>query len=171
MSCWGSVRSIPTESVGILRSIARETIRERLAAEQGFALIELLVVLQIIGILTLISVPTYLNYRDRAQQGTAQSNVRSAITGAYLWNTDKTGGNGTYAGLSRSTLLRELPAVDPNIKAVSVNGGAGYCVEDTNGAYSSDYIGGVVTPLGAWKTGVVQAASCLSATGVAALAT
>ena len=98
----------------ILRFISRETIRERLAAEQGFTLIELLIVLQIIGILTLISVPTYLNYRDRAQQGTAQSNVRSAITGAYFWNTDKTGGNGSYAGLSRSTLLRELPSADPN---------------------------------------------------------
>ena len=127
--------------MGILRYISRGTIRERLAAEQGFTLIEMLIVLQILAILTLISVPTYLNYRDRAQQGTAQSNVRSAITGAYLWNTDKTGGNGTYAGLSRSSLLRELPAADPNIKAVSVNGGAGYCVEDTNGVYSYDYIG------------------------------
>ena len=74
--------------------------------------------------------------------------MRSAVTGAYLWNTDKTGGNGSFAGLSRSTLLRELPAADPNIKAVSVNGGAGYCVEDTNGPYSSDYIGGLATPLG-----------------------
>lgn len=171
VSCSVSKRSIFTESVKILRFISRETIRERLAAEQGFTLIELLIVLQIIGILTLISVPTYLNYRDRAQQGTAQSNVRSAITGAYLWNTDKTGGNGSYASLSRSTLLRELPSADPNIKAVSVNGGAGYCVEDTNGVYSYDYIGGVATPLGAWKTGVVQAASCATATGVAALST
>lgn len=156
--------------MGILRSIG-ETIRERLPAEQGFTLIELLIVFQIIGILTMISVPTYLTYRDRAQQGTAQSNVRSAITGAYLWNTDKTGGNGTYAGLSRSTLIRELPAADPTIKAVSLNGGAGYCVEGTSGSYSYDYLGGVVTPLGAWKTGVVQAASCLTAAGVAALST
>jgi prepilin-type N-terminal cleavage/methylation domain-containing protein len=156
--------------VGILWSIG-ETIRERLAAEQGFTLIELLIVFQIIGILTMISVPTYLTYRDRAQQGTAQSNVRSAITGAYLWYTDKTGGNGTYAGLSRSNLIHELPSVDPTIKAVSLNGGAGYCVEGTSGAYSYDYLGGVVTPLGAWKTGVIQAASCLTAAGAAALST
>jgi prepilin-type N-terminal cleavage/methylation domain-containing protein len=157
--------------VGIARAITRETIRKRLASEQGFTMVELLIVLQIVGILTMISVPTYITYRDRAQQGTVQSNVRSAITGAYLWDTDKTGGNGTFAGLSRSTLLRELPAADQSIKAVSLNGGAGYCVEGTNGPYSYDYIGGVVTPLGVWETGVVQAASCLTASGVAALAT
>ena len=56
-------------------------------------MVELLIVLQIVGILTMISVPTYITYRDRAQQGTVQSNVRSAITGAYLWDTDKTGGS------------------------------------------------------------------------------
>jgi prepilin-type N-terminal cleavage/methylation domain-containing protein len=171
VSCWLAARSIPTESVGIPWSIGPDTIRRRLAAEQGFTLIELLIVLQILGILTLISIPTYLTYRDRAEQGTAQSNVRSAITGAYLWNTDKTGGNGTYTGLSRSNLLRELPAVDPGIKAVSLNGGLGYCVEGTNGLYSYDYIGGLATPLGGWSTGVVQAASCFTAAGVAALST
>jgi prepilin-type N-terminal cleavage/methylation domain-containing protein len=157
--------------VEIKRSIAHVRIRERLAAEDGFTMIELLIVLQIVGILTMIAIPTYLTYRARAQQGTAQSNASSAIIGAYLWNTDKTGGNGTYSGLSRSTLLRELRSADPNIKAVSLNSGAGYCIEDTNGPYSYDYVGGVVTPLGAWKTGVMQAASCLTATGVAALST
>jgi len=171
VSCWPSARSIFSESVGIVRFITPKTIRERLAAEQGFTMIELLLVLQIVGILTMIAVPTYLTYRNRAQQGTAQANVRSAITGAYLWNIDKTGGNGSFAGLSRSTLLRELPGASPSIKAVSLNSGAGYCVEGTNGVYSYDYIGGVFTPLGSWKAGVVQPASCLAAAGVAALST
>jgi prepilin-type N-terminal cleavage/methylation domain-containing protein len=149
----------------------RGKIQERLAAEQGFTMVELLIVMQIVGILKMIAIPTYLTYRNRAQQGTAQSNALSAVTGAYLWNTDKAGGNGSFAGLSRSTLLGELRSADPNVKAVSLNSGAGYCVEDSNGPYSYDYIGGIVTPLGAWRIGVVQPASCLAATGVAALAT
>jgi type IV pilus assembly protein PilA len=171
VSSWLSARSISSESVAITRFSVRGTIRERLAANQGFTMVELLIVMQIVGILTMIAIPTYLTYRNRAEQGTAQSNALSAVTGAYLWNTDKTGGNGTFAGLSRSTLLRELRSADPNVKAVSLNSGAGYCIEDTNGPYSYDYIGGVATPLGGWRTGVVQAASCQTATGVAALAT
>jgi prepilin-type N-terminal cleavage/methylation domain-containing protein len=170
-SCRHAASSIFSESVGIARFITPQTIRDRLASEHGFTMIELLLVLQIVGILVMISVPTYLTYRNRAEQGTAQSNVRSAITGAYLWNIDKTGGNGSFAGISRSTLLRELPSADPTIKAVSVNGGAGYCVEGSSGAYSYDYLGGLVTPLGGWRIGVVQGASCLTAVGVAALST
>jgi prepilin-type N-terminal cleavage/methylation domain-containing protein len=167
LSAW----SISSESVAITRFSVLGKIRERLAADQGFTMVELLIVMQIVGILTMIAIPTYITYRDRAQQGTAQSNALSAITGAYLWNTDKTGGNGSYTGLSRSTLLAELRSADPNVKAVALNSGAGYCVEDTNGPYSFDYIGGVATPLRAWRLGVVQPASCLAAAGVAALAT
>jgi prepilin-type N-terminal cleavage/methylation domain-containing protein len=145
--------------------------RQRLASDEGFALIELVIVLQIIGILTLIAVPTYLSYKTRAQQATVESNVRSATTGAEIWNGDKLGGAGSYAGLMRSSLAHELPSVEPNIKAVSLNGGLGYCVEDTTGAYTYSYIGGNATPLGAWQLGVIQAASCQAAAGVAALAT
>jgi type IV pilus assembly protein PilA len=59
-------------------------LRKRLAHddEQGFTLIELMVVVLIIAILIAIAIPTFLGARDRAQDRSAQSNARNALTAA-----------------------------------------------------------------------------------------
>ena len=67
----------------ILRSI-----RAKRADEQGFTLIELMVVVLIIAILIAIAIPTFLGARQRAQDRAAQSSLRNALASAKTLYTD-----------------------------------------------------------------------------------
>lgn len=69
--------------------------------------------------------------------------VRSAIPAAEAWYQDATGGNGSYADLSTTNLAKEEPSVSSNVQAFALNGGQGYCLEDTSeGGYPFYYLGG-----------------------------
>ena len=64
-----------------------EILRKR-RDEEGFTLIELMVVVLIIAILIAIAIPTFLGARERAQNRAAQSNVRNAFTAEKTFYTD-----------------------------------------------------------------------------------
>jgi type IV pilus assembly protein PilA len=89
--------------------------RRRRGSDEGFTLIELMVVVLIIAILIAIAIPTFLGARQRAQNRSAQSNIRNALTAEKTTYTDTQAYTATAATLSNIepslTYVATTPAV------------------------------------------------------------
>ena len=101
----------------------------RSETEGGFTLIELLVVIIIIGILLAIAIPSYLKFRDRANESAAKANVRAAIPAVEAFYAD----NDTYAGMDLAALQASYDAGVKNITFGSTLNATTYCVQSVVG--------------------------------------
>ena len=81
----------------MLHALQRRLQGER---EEGFTLIELMVVVLIIAILIAIAIPTFLGARSRAQDRAAQSGLRNALSAAKTLYTD----NDSYSTVTTTAM-------------------------------------------------------------------
>ena len=76
--------------------------------DEGFTLIEVIVVVLMFGSLIAIAVPTVLSARTRAQDRAAQSNLRKGISGAKAWYRD----HDVYTGFDETAGEAEDPSLE-----------------------------------------------------------
>jgi type IV pilus assembly protein PilA len=69
--------------------------------EQGFSLIELLVVILIIGVLAAIAIPAFISQKGKATDASGKEMARTAAEAAETYQTDH---GGQYNGISPSVL-------------------------------------------------------------------
>jgi type IV pilus assembly protein PilA len=106
-------------------------LKARRDREDGFTLIELMVVVLIIAILIAIAIPTFLGARNRAEDRAAQSSLRNALTAAKTIYTDAEdytqatpGASGSLVGVEPSLTFSAAASTGPNdiyVDAVSAN--------------------------------------------------
>jgi prepilin-type N-terminal cleavage/methylation domain-containing protein len=110
-------------------------ITKRLRSQRGFTLIELMICVNIIGILTMIAIPSYLNLRSKANADASKGNLRTALTSIDAYFQDHAG---SYAGMTLSGLQSSYNAtLNTGAYSLSAVTATTYCVQSPQGTGST----------------------------------
>jgi prepilin-type N-terminal cleavage/methylation domain-containing protein len=117
-----------------MRETTETDRRSRLTAagEEGFSLMELVIVLLIMGILGSISVGAYLHMRDQGEVSAAELNVREALPAAELYYAH----HETYTGMTKAELDSLVAGIHLSANPVIASDGKKFCLESTHNGRS-----------------------------------
>ena len=148
--------------------------KRRAARDDGFTLIELMVVVLIIAILIAIAIPTFLGARTRAQDRAAQSSLRNSLSAAKTAFTDSSTFPATaaaavtsFGAIETSVTFQDTPASSGPKEIQVVSSTATDVILSVMSKSNKCYF---VTDSSAFGTGFsIETGTCAAATAPSAL--